>query len=386
MNEQVLDESNGLHVCHAVISLDVGGLERVVLDLARDGLDRGRRVSVLCLERPGTLAATAEKLGVNVACADKPPGFRPGRIPGLVRLLRRLRPDVLHSHQIGALFYAGPAARRAGIPLTVHTEHGKHYAGDWRRRVIGRIAGRYAARFFTVSEDILREIRTYGIVKRAKTALVPNGINVDRFASAPDRLHARELLDIPADAFVVGTVGRLAGVKRQDVLLHGFARFAAFHQHARLLIVGEGPLRSQLQGLAADLGVADRVIFAGYADRPENYLAAMDVFALTSESEGMPLAVLEAWAVGRPVVASRVGGLPELIVEGVYGLLFRSGDGENLARELQRLADNAALARSLANAGHRLVRERFNMRVMARAYERNYRKLLGACVGPERDR
>jgi glycosyltransferase involved in cell wall biosynthesis len=172
-------------------------------------------------------------------------------------------------------------------------------------------------------------------------------------------------------------------VKRQDVLLRGFARLATRISHAHLLFVGDGPRRAELVSLADDLGIAERVTFAGYTDRPEQFLALMDVFALTSESEGMPLAILEAWAASKPVVASRVGGVPELIVDGLTGLLFEPGDDAHLAQQLQQIEGNAPLAHALGRAGHCLVRDQFDTRVMANAYEGQYRKLLEASVALE---
>jgi glycosyltransferase involved in cell wall biosynthesis len=353
----------------------MGGLERVVLDLIREGRARCQRVSVLCVERPGALAAAAEAFGARVYCAGKTPGIRPNAVPRLADLLRRLRPDVVHSHQLGALLYAGSAARRARVPLVLHTEHGKHFA-RWRMRVIGRMAGRYARRFFCVSADILREVRSRQIVPPAKLAHVANGIDTTRFATPADIDSGRRAAGLPPGAFVVGTVGRLAAIKRQDVLIRGFARLAARHASAHLLIVGDGPKREDLQLLAAGLGVAGKVTFAGYVDGPEQLLGLIDAFALSSDSEGMPLAVLEAWAAGKPVVASRVGGLPELVADGRTGFLFSAGDDLELAERLGRLADNPSLARTLGDAGRALVGERYDARVMADAYERHYRRLL----------
>jgi glycosyltransferase involved in cell wall biosynthesis len=370
------DRAAPLHVCHVVLSLGVGGLERVILDLAREGPSRGQGVSILCVERPGALAPAAESLGVPIACAGKTPGFRPDVVPRITTLLRRIRPDVVHTHQIGALLYAGPAARRARVPLTVHTEHGKHYAGRWRMRLIGRMAGRYARRYFCVSADIVREVRDHRLVPRAKLALIPNGIDTQRFAAPADGSLVRREAGVLPGAFVVGTVGRLATVKRQDVLLRGFARLTAGGVAAHLLLVGDGPKREDLQVLAARLGVAGRVTFAGYTDRPERFLAAMDAFALTSDSEGMPLSVLEAWAAGKPVVASRVGGVPELIADGRTGLLFPAGDDAALSDRLRWLVHNRSLACALGEAGRSLVQDRFDTRVMADAYEQHYRELM----------
>jgi sugar transferase (PEP-CTERM/EpsH1 system associated) len=371
---------SNLHVAHAVLFLDVGGLERVVLDLVRDGRTRGQRVSVLCIERPGTLAPAAAELGARVVCAGKPRGFRPDHIAELATLLRRVRPDVLHTHQIGALFYAGPAARRAGIPVVVHTEHGKQYASNWRRRLVGRLAGRYARRYFCVSADVAREVRDYRIVAPGKVAVVPNGIDVDRFARA-EPADPGDGLGIQPGARVIGTVGRLTEIKRQDLLIRAFARVAARHPAARLLLVGDGPLRNALETLTTTLGVGDRVTFAGYRDRPERFLRLMDVFALTSRSEGMPLAILEAWASGLPVVASRVGGVPEVVADGRTGLLFPPGDEAALATHLERLLTDPVAARALGDAGRAEVREKFDVRTMCDTYQRYYRALLRARAG-----
>jgi glycosyltransferase involved in cell wall biosynthesis len=177
---------------------------------------------------------------------------------------------------------------------------------------------------------------------------------------------------------VIGTVGRLAALKRQDVLLRGFARLR--HPTARLLIVGDGPAREELVGLAAGLGVTDRVVFAGYRERPERALAAMDVFALTSDSEGMPLAILEAWAAGKPVVATRVGGVPELIADGRTGLLFPAGNDVALAQHLDRLLTDPSQATRLGAAGRETVRDRYDTRVMAGTYLGHYRDLLRSSV------
>ena len=373
------DAGPPLHICHAVLRLDVGGLERVVLDLVREARRDGHRVSVLCLERPGRLAPAAADLGARVVSADKPAGFRPELVGRVADLFRADRPDVVHTHQLGALLYAGRAARRARVPVVVHTEHGKHYTEQWRWRFLGRFAARAARRVFAVSDDIRRELRDCGIVPPARVTRVPNGVDADRFDLTEDPTHLRREFGVPADAPVIGTVGRLTALKRQDVLLKGFARLR--HPTARLLIVGDGPAREELVNLAAQLGITTRVVFAGYRERPERALAAMDVFALTSDSEGMPLAVLEAWAAGKPVVATRVGGVPELVADGRTGLLFPAGDDAWLARALDQLLADPARARSLGAAGRALVRERYDTRVMAATYLRHYRALLPSPVG-----
>jgi glycosyltransferase involved in cell wall biosynthesis len=363
-----------------VLSLDVGGLERIVLGLVREGRKLGQKISVICLTARGALASEAEALGARVICVDKPPGLRPSVIPKLKLLLDELSPDVVHTHQIGALFYAGPAARSAGTPVIVHSEHGKHYAGRLRTRIMGRMASRRAARFFCVSRDIEVEVHKYRIADASKTAVVHNGIDVDLFDVPPDDV-LRAGLGILPGAQVIGTIGRLNEVKRQDVLLRAFAEVARSVRGVQLLLVGEGPMRAELERLAADLGVATATHFVGYQSKPERYLPLLDVFAITSRSEGMPLAVLEAWAARVPVVASAVGGLPEMIEHGRTGLLFPAGDHAALSQLLQSALGDSKQTRDLREAGLARVRSSFSLERMAGEYQRHYVELLGLRKG-----
>lgn len=371
-------------VTHVVLSLDVGGLERIVVDLIRAGPALGQVVSVACLERAGTLADEAERLGARVLVAGKSPGLRPSGAARMRSVLRELRPDVLHTHQIGALLYAGPASWSLGRPPILHTEHGKHYHARRRTRMIGRLAGRFAAHFLAVSADIAAEVADHRIVPRRKLGVVPNGIDVDRFGGddRPGTAALRARFAIPADAPVVGTVGRLCEVKRQDRLIRAFRNLEGIDPEPHLLLVGDGPLRASLAGLARELGVADRVHFAGYQSHPELFLSIMSVFALTSQSEGMPLSIIEAWAAGLPVVATRVGGVPEMIEEGRTGLMVEPDDEVGLAARIATLIGDRDRARSLAHAGRAIARERFSLQAMAGAYDRLYRR---AIVGAARE-
>ena len=371
-----------LRVTHVVLALDTGGLERIVLDLVRVGREHGQDPSVICLERPGTLAGQVEALGVPLWCADKPPGLRLGTVTRLRKLLRNSKPDVVHTHQIGALLYAGPAARLEKVPVVVHTEHinnvakARSAARRIRVRLLWGLAGTFADRFCCVSDDVAQAVKAYRTVPHQKVRVVLNGIDTAVFGSSGDCESLRRELGIPHDAPVIGTVGRLNEVKSQDLLIRSFANIAKHDPKPHLLLVGDGPELQNLRRMAANPGLSNRVHFAGYQARPERFLHVMDIFALTSRLEGMPLAILEAWAAGRPVIASRVGGVPAIVTDGQNGVLFDSGDEVALTRALGRLLAIPDEARRLAHAGRDYVRSRFDLRVMAESYEQHYHDLL----------
>jgi sugar transferase (PEP-CTERM/EpsH1 system associated) len=372
-----------IKIAHVVLSLDLGGMERVVLELVREGLRRGQQPSVICLTRKGALAPQAEALGAEVLCLDKPEGLRFETFRRVRAALRRLGPDVVHTHQIGALFYAGPASLHGSTPAIVHTEHGKHYSHRLRTRWLGRLAGRYADKFCCVSQDIAEEVRQARIVSWDKIEVVPNGIDTTRFGRQFDSTALRRELGMASDAPVVGTIGRLNEVKCQDLLVRAFASLASNRREAHLVVVGDGPMRGELEQLAASLTAAGRIHFVGCQDDPERWLQLMDVFALTSRSEGMPLAILEAWAASRPVVASRVGGVGQMVEHGETGFLFDSGDESALTDALLTLLDQPWYARRLAESGRRRVRCEFDVRNMADAYEAIYRELLPRSIVAE---
>jgi sugar transferase (PEP-CTERM/EpsH1 system associated) len=367
-----------LHVVHVVLTLDVGGLERNVVNQVREGQKLGQHVSIVCLERPGTLAEQVEGLGGRVLSLGKKPGLRPAIVLRMRKALRELRPDVVHTHQLATLLYGGAAARSLGVPVVVHTEHGREqYATRLKTRLLGRTAGRFCDRFYCLTGDMARAVRTARIVPDSNLRVIHNGIDIAKFqGAANDTPAVRRSLSIPPDATVIGTVGRLSEVKRQDVLIRAFARVRQTVHAAHLVLVGDGPLLHELQSLAASLGVADAVHFAGYQPHSGPFLRAMDVFALTSRSEGMPQAVLEACVTGLPVVASRVGGLPEVIEDDVTGLMFTPGDDAALSALLCGLLAAPARRQAMGAAARARVEARFSVARMAGDYHRDFVQLL----------
>ena len=375
-----------LQIVHGVLSLDVGGLERLVLALTGAACQRGHKVTVICVERPGQLAAEAERAGATVISLDKPSGRLPAYVEKSAAVLASIRPDVIHTHQIGAAWYLGPAAKRHNRPV-VHTEHGNHFSQShsWKQalktRWLVRSTARNIDRFCCVSDEIAAAVRRWGTVPHAKVEVIPNGVVTEICSDGPSAESVLRSLGIPADAPVIGTVGRLAEVKQQGMLIRAFQQVRAVIPTAHLILVGDGPERLKLETLSRESGLVEGIHFAGYQSCPEQYFRIMDVFALTSRSEGFPVSLLEAWRESIAVVATAVGGIPKIVTHERDGLLIPSGDVEALTKSLIRLLGDREARFRLGRAGRNLLVERYSLGRMANEYESHYRSLVTACKG-----
>jgi glycosyltransferase involved in cell wall biosynthesis len=324
------------------------------------------------------LAKDACAAGAEVVSLDKPPGRRSEYIERATELLNRLQPDAVHTHQIGAAWYLGPGAAAMRVPV-VHTEHGNQFAREGRAgellkaRLLYRRTAKWIDRFCCVSPEIAAAVTRWWTVSQRIVEVVPNGIAVDPPVGLPDRAEVRDSLGIPPSAKVVGTVGRLTEVKRQDRLLRAVATLP----DVWLLIVGDGEERTNLERLAEELGIAGHTRFVGYQPRPEAFLRAMDVFALTSRSEGFPVSLLEAWAAGVPVVSTAVGGIPTVVTAGRNGLLVANNDGSELAHALSQVLNNPELANRLVVSSVQQLQEKYSLEQVAAGYEARYRTTSG---------
>jgi len=300
--------------------------------------------------------------------------------PRLLRVVREFRPDILHTHNY-VLRYAWPVARIARIPGVVHTVHN---LADREVDRLGLLLQKWAFRKGVAAVTIAKKVstsfqRTYGF---AEAAMIPNGIDVDRYAAPSVPREAwRWAAGIAQDEFTYLSVARFSEQKDHETLLRAFAQGPANIPGTRLLLAGDGELRGRLEGRVEQLGLTGKVTFLGRrTDIPET-LAAADVFVLASRWEGNPLSVMEAMAAGRPVVATTVGAIPELVRHGVDGLLSRPGDAAALAKSMgtMRLIKAASL-RALGCSAAARARDRFGLQVMTRAYANLYLRAL-PCAG-----
>ena len=364
---------SALRVLHVTPDLVPYGLENMIAGLMRT-LDRRQftpAVASLYAESAGGLEPDLRAIGVPVFHLDKKRGFDARMFPRLLRVLRAFRPHILHTHNY-VLRYAWPVALLGRVPAMVHTIHNlAEREVDRAGLLLQRFAFRSGVAAVTIAEEVSASFRrTYGF---AEAALIPNGIDVDRYAMPTvTRPDWRRAAGIREDEIVYLSVARFAPQKDHETLLRAFAQGPGQRTGTRLALAGHGELRSVMEALAQELGIADRVTFLGRrSDIPET-LAAVDVFVLASRWEGNPLSVMEAMAAGRPVVATAVGAIPELVRHGVDGLLCEAGDARALAAAMCQTGALRAMGGSTAMRA----RERFGLPAMTQAYAELYRRTL----------
>jgi glycosyltransferase involved in cell wall biosynthesis len=355
-------------VLHLIETGGPGGAERMLLTLA-DRLATGR--SVIGVVRGGWLETRAGAAGLPCVRLTGPGRRDPGILVEMLRVIRRERIGVLHAHEFYMSVLATAASLVTGVPV-VCTVHGKHYYPDRRRRrwLYRLTAAR--ARMVAVSRDLADYFCARTGVRPGRVRVVHNGIDASHYAATSRDRGLAGTLGIPGDAFVVGTLGNLYPVKGHPDLVRALGILRERCPRMHLLVLGRGEMREPLLALAAALGVSDRLHLAGFREDAAECLGVMDAFALPSRSEGMPLSLLEAMAAGLPIVATRVGGVPEALEDGRTGLLVPPGDPEALAGALAAVAEQPARAWDLGRAAQRHVRDHFSVEAMVRQYQDMY--------------
>jgi glycosyltransferase involved in cell wall biosynthesis len=355
-----------MRIVHVLQGLGVGGQERLVIDLSHELARRGHEPIIVSLSPGGELRAEAR--GVPVHDAPRARGADPALIARLALLLHRLRADVVHTHNPAPLLHAGPAALLARVGRRVHTKHGANRYGRralWLSRALVRVTDVVA-----VSPQTADVARAKERVPAGRLHTIPNGIALGSYR--PDRwmrARVRAELGIAPGAFVVGSVGRLVPEKDYPRLVRAVAPLLS--DRVRLVLVGAGAARPEIER-AVPPGRARFVTFTGLRRDVPSMLAAFDLFALSSQTEGLPLAVPEAMACALPVVATTVGGLPSAVPSDC-GLLVPPGDDRALAAAIAVLARDRSRTRAMGAAARRHALARFSLGPMADAYERIYR-------------
>jgi glycosyltransferase involved in cell wall biosynthesis len=365
---QCVSWARGLRVALFVNSVEMGGVEEHVRQLGAGLRTAGAEVALICPESPDIdpMAIAVAQVGVDVhritlSWRTGPSGCL-ARFSRLVRLLRARRFQILHIHLTG---YNGGrwvvlAGRLAGVAALICTIQ---IAPERRERRAVRLERRlmnlFIDRFIAVSEITRGRLLAYLSQSATKTTVIPNAVELDRYQDVPrgTRQEIRGRFGIPAEAPVIGTAARLSAQKGHTYLIAAIPELLASVPNAHVLLVGDGPLRSELEDQARALDLDHRVHFAGYQREIPAYLSAMDVFVLPSLFEGLPLSVLEAMAAGVPVIATAVDGTPEAVQHGIAGWLIPPKDPRAIAQATIALLNAPETMVRMADAGRARARE-----------------------------
>jgi len=365
-------------VLQVVLSLTPGGTERLVVEICRR-LAPEFGVAVCCLDEEGEWAVDLQARGIEVKALHRRPGFRPQVGRAIAQFASERRFDVLHCHQYSPFVYGRVATMWNRQLKMVYTEHGRlsDARPSWKRRLVNPWLSRFDGSIVAVSH----ELRDYMIEARfppGRVQVVHNGVEPADVPSGADRHRARQQLRLDDRAFVVATVARLDPVKDLMTLFEAFAKVRRRVPSAQLLVVGDGPERDRLTARAEQPDLAGSVHMAGYRSDVRALLPAADVYSSSSISEGVSITILEAMAAAIPVVATAVGGTPEVLPEeSAGGILVPCRDPERLAEAIVSLAHDHEQRAAMAAAGRRRLERSFTIDRMVDDYSRLYRGLAG---------
>ena len=365
-----------IHVLQVTFGMGIGGMERVIMDLCRYVDPERFRFSICCLNVRGPLADQMEAEGVPVHfCQDQSRLAKYLRGVELARLFSKLNVQIMHTHHLPAFIDGTIGARLTGVPVTLNTDHCKLYPIPKPWALLERAASLVADEVVAVSEHTRNDLVRHVKISPRKISVIYNGINIRLTGDTP-AAELRRGLGIPAGDKVIGVVARLEDQKGLDLLLSSVPYILASRPDTWFVIVGGGSKEQELKELAASLGIAHRTRFTSWRRDAVDLIQTFDCYVSSSKFEGMPMSLLEAMALAKPIVATAVGGIPEFVRDGENGVLVHSRNARVLADALLGVVAQEGEARRLGENGKRLYESRFTAEAMARDYAALYEKHL----------
>lgn len=376
-NPQLATRARKVRLAHLTARLPVGGMELRVANLARGLPPHLYECAVWCLEDADLVGQELRAEGHAVVELGKRRRRDFAMFARIAALVRRQRLDILHCHDELSWFYGTIGAALGGGPHVVMTMGGRRLRITKRQLLEQRLLARLTETIVCVSSYLRQQIMSELGVSPKKIVVIHNGIPLPSNSSTPEaRREARAVLGLPDDALVVGSVGELSPVKNFDLALEGAAQARAVAPSLRLVIIGDGPCREQLRQKAVSLRLGDAVTFAGLRRDVPQLLPALDLYVCTSNYEGLSHSVLEAMAAAHAVVATAVGGNPEIIRHNETGILVERGNAAALARAIVELASAAEKRHALGEEARRLVHANYRVDRMVRDHDRVYQTVL----------
>ncbi|MFH0774231.1 MAG: GT4 family glycosyltransferase PelF [bacterium] len=362
------------NILHCIDTGGPGGAEGVLINIARL-IDTERYNSSICLLKRGWTFNEAKRIGIEPFVLTKKHRYDPFLLWHLIRLITEKKIDLIHTHCFGMNLYGALAAKMTGVPV-IPTVHGFLYDFEKNRRLIAyKLISRFSKKIVAVSHELKSHLIEKARINPDKVMVIHNGIDLDGYKPIADSNLKKRELDIEPSAPIVGIVGNLRPVKDHETFLQAASQIIKVMPSTKFLVIGDGPLKENLKEQSRKMKLDENVLFLGHRTDVLELLAIMDIFVLSSISEGLSLSILEAMAMSKPVVTTDVGGNPEIIVDGKTGFLVPPKDPSNLASKIMLLKDKG-LAERMGGEGRRRVEEHFSLEKMIKNYEQLYEECL----------
>ena len=371
-------------IVHVIHHLHMGGMENTLVNLINELPRASFRHAVICVEDHSDFRLRIKRDDVEVVSLHRSQVGLFAMRKRIYRLCQQWQPAIVHSRNQSGLDALLPAFL-ARVPIRIHSEHGWDVdnldGGKWKPALLKRLHRPLVNRYLTVSKDLARFLTRRVGVSPSDITQIYNGVDTDRFRPRVDEDTSSLSANFTGpDVVCIGTVGRAQPVKDQATLIRALAqllqRRPLLRKRVRLLIVGDGPLLAPLQSLTDDLALSEVALLAGASNQVPELMRAMDLFVLPSLNEGVSNTLLEAMASGLPVLASRVGGNPELVPQGVGGQLFAAGNVDLLSQLLERYVDEPDMRRAHGLQARAWVEQNFSIQSMVASYASFYKQLL----------
>jgi glycosyltransferase involved in cell wall biosynthesis len=361
-----------INVMHVTYDMRIGGTEMVIKNIIENVSDQPVSMSIFCIEAPiGPWGQQLQNSGITITCKARKPRFDTTLIAAMRAHIKAHNIDVIHCHQYTPWVYGTLAAFGLGKNV-IFTEHGRFYpdTSSWKRRFINPILIKMTSHITAISAATKQALVNYEFIPKSAISVVYNGIRLNR-QHAADEASVRSRLHLKPDDLVFGTIARFDPIKNQVLMINAFKAVNVRFPKSKLLMIGDGEMKSALVALVAKLNLKDSVIFTGYLSYPLDYLAAMDVFLLSSLSEGTSMTLLEAMALGKPCVVTDAGGNSEIIINEENGLVTANENAELFSLAMQTLVVDSALRQKMGDAA----RVRFNTHFSANRMNKKYYSL-----------
>lgn len=359
--------NNKIKIVYIINNFVLGGAERLLLDVCRK-LDKNKfEITVITIIGNGPLLAEFKKLPINLRIFQKKSKLGLGLICQIRKELKKIKPQIVHTHLFGGDTWGRLAAILAGVPVIISTEHNMGENETWVMKKIKLILSWFTAKIIAVSQGVKDySVKVEGI-KAEKIEVIYNGIDLARFTY-------RGVKDLDAKKIEAVVVGRLEEQKGHQYLISAMPKILEKYSGFILNIVGQGSLEKSLKEQVRQLGLKDKVNFKGTSTEVEKILAQMDLFILPSVWEGLGIVILEAQAAGLPVLASNVGGIREIIKSGQNGLLFEPKDPEAIFKTVDKILSNSELRKQIVETANAQVKAKFSLEGMVGKYEEVYER------------